>query len=286
MKNIACLFFFVISLPAFAQEQFTIYFDFDIDEADDRSEKRLDAWIAQNQGAEILKIYGYADSIGNADYNIDLSQRRAIHVQEELAAAKANFFSQGLEVKGFGETRAFSANRSSDRIVVIHYKTADLQKETLAVTQEVPVNIPPRVLTETPSPAPSSAPIHASVTEQVRVAKKGDKIILRGMNFHNNSDLPLNESHPMMKELLDIMNDNPNLKIDIQGHICCQKKETGDISLKRAKAIHRFLQLNGIKSDRLSYQSFGSTRPIYPLPEKNEEERVANRRVEIEILEQ
>lgn len=286
MKYLAGLLFFAMSLPAFAQEQFTIYFDFDIDEADDRSEKRLDAWIAQNQGAEILKIYGYADSIGNADYNIDLSQRRAVYVQKELAAAKANFFSQVLEVKGFGETRAFSANRSSDRIVVIHYRTADLKEENPPSIQKTAVNIPPKILTETPAPAPSPTPIQATVTEQVIVAKKGDKIILRGMNFHNNSDLPLNESHPMMKELLDIMNDNPNLKIDIQGHICCQKKETGDISLKRAKAIHRFLLLNGIKSNRLSYQSFGSTRPIYPLPEKNEEERVANRRVEIEIIEQ
>jgi outer membrane protein OmpA-like peptidoglycan-associated protein len=286
MKYLAGLLFFVVSMSTFAQEQFTVYFDFDIDEADYRSEKRLDAWIAQNKGAEILKIYGYADSIGNADYNIDLSQRRAVHVQEELAAAKANFFSQGLEVKGFGETRAFSANRSSDRIVVIHYRTADMKMEAPVVVQEVPVNIPPKELTETPAPNPSPTLIQPSVTEQVRVAKKGDKIILRGMNFHNNSDLPLNESHPMMKELLDIMNDNPNLKIDIQGHICCQKKETSDVSLRRAKAIHRFLQLNGIKSNRLSYQGFGSTRPIYPLPEKNEEERVANRRVEIEIIEQ
>ncbi len=95
----------------------------------------------------------------------------------------------------------------------------------------------------------------------------------------------LPESQPVLRELLIIMQINPNLKIDIQGHICCQETDVRDVAKRRAKAIYRFLQLNGIANSRISYQSFGSSRPIYPLPEKNEEEERANRRVEIEILE-
>ena len=80
------------------------------------------------------------------------------------------------------------------------------------------------------------------------------------------------------------MRDKPLLKIDIQGHICCQKNEENQISLRRAVAIYAFLIRNGIDKSRLSYKSFGSSKPIYPLPEKTEAEKVANRRVEIEII--
>jgi flagellar motor protein MotB len=35
----------------------------------------------------------------------------------------------------------------------------------------------------------------------------------------------------------------------------------------------------------MSYKGFGTTRPIYPIPEKNEIEANENRRVEIMIVE-
>ena len=41
----------------------------------------------------------------------------------------------------------------------------------------------------------------------------------------------------------------------------------------------------GISPDRMTYVGFDATQPLFPIPEKNEEERKANRRVEIMILE-
>jgi outer membrane protein OmpA-like peptidoglycan-associated protein len=80
------------------------------------------------------------------------------------------------------------------------------------------------------------------------------------------------------------MQDNPKLKIDIPGHMCCSKDRT-NLSGDRAKSVYNILVKNGIDKSRMTYRGFGSEKPIYPLPEKTEEERVANRRVEIEILE-
>jgi flagellar motor protein MotB len=57
-----------------------------------------------------------------------------------------------------------------------------------------------------------------------------------------------------------------------------------DLSTQRAKAIYSFLVANEIYPGRLSYKGFGSTQPIYSLPEKDEKERAANRRVEILIV--
>src|SRR5688572_22225440 len=101
------------------------------------------------------------------------------------------------------------------------------------------------------------------------------------------------ESRPILDELLDAMKTHPKLVIEIQGHICCENRigdgmdlETGiyNLSTARAKAIYDHLISNGIQASRVSYKGFGHSQPMYPFPERTEEERVANRRVEIKII--
>ena len=96
------------------------------------------------------------------------------------------------------------------------------------------------------------------------------------------------QSQPVLYELLCAMQENPSLKIEIQGHICCQTEGDNDLtylSTQRAKIIYNYLVRKKIDRKRLSYKGYGNTQPIYPIPEKNEEERDANRRVEILIVE-
>lgn len=80
------------------------------------------------------------------------------------------------------------------------------------------------------------------------------------------------------------MKANETLKIEIHGHICCMIDDSHQIALLRAKMVYNFLIENGINKNRLAFKSFGSAKPIYPLPERNEEERDANRRVEIMVI--
>ena len=87
-----------------------------------------------------------------------------------------------------------------------------------------------------------------------------------------------------MYELLVVMQKNATLAIEIQGHLCCMPVDRLDLSTQRAKAINNFLIANGINEKRITYRGFGSTMPIYPLPEKDETQRAANRRVEIMIV--
>jgi outer membrane protein OmpA-like peptidoglycan-associated protein len=100
-----------------------------------------------------------------------------------------------------------------------------------------------------------------------------------------NTYIVVNESRGKLYELLLVLQKNPKLKIEIQGNICCMPNDRLNLSMQRAKAIYNFLVANEINKNRLSYKGFGSTRPIYTLPEKTEEERAANRRVEVLILE-
>ncbi|WP_297333653.1 OmpA family protein [Flavobacterium sp.] len=251
MKKIFLLSAFLgACLDISAQQNFTAYFDFDIDEANKPSQKKLADWIAENPSAKVLKVYAYADTVGTPEYNIALSQRRAAYALQQLNAGKVEVVPDA-EVKGFGEEFDYAANQDENRKVVVYYENPQNEVKAFA--------------------------------KAVEAAKKGDILKLPNLNFYNNSDIILRESQPILIELLQILKDNPNLKIEIQGHICCQEVEQNDVSLRRAVAIYQFLINSGIDKDRLSYKSFGSTRPVYPLPEKNEEERVANRRVEIMI---
>jgi outer membrane protein OmpA-like peptidoglycan-associated protein len=85
---------------------------------------------------------------------------------------------------------------------------------------------------------------------------------------------------------------NPKLVIEIQGHICCVSHSgdspygaTGNgLSEERARSIYAELTGKGIEPNRVFYKGLGHSQPVYPYPEKNEEERIANRRVEIKII--
>ena len=204
----------------------------------------LSAWAAINPKAKIEKIYGYADKTGNETYNKQLSEKRVHYVYEKLKAAGMKL--DNVEQKTFGEDESTAEYHEADRKVVIYYSN--------------------------------------DLAQQVTTAKVGDKIRLDNVNFHKNSDVVLDESKPVLNELLRIMKENPKLKIQIQGHVCCMPETTAKISEKRAITVYKFLIGKGINKNRLSYTSFGNSRPIYPVPEENEEQRIANRRVEIEIV--
>ncbi len=244
MKNIVLNVLLLLPVMMLGQEKFSVYFD--VDKSKANNDEALSAWLKDNKNAEVLKVYGYTDSTGSTAYNKALSERRVAHVYSLIKSeAKAT----DAEKKGFGEDEAGSADLSRDRRVDIYYLK--------------PVS---------------------ELATQVSASKIGDKLRLPGLNFYNHSDIVLPDSQPVLYKLLDIMRENPTLKIEVQGHICCQPQEVENISVRRAKAVYDFLVKNGIAKHRLAYRGFASTQPIYPRPEKNEAERVANRRVEIEIV--
>ena len=59
---------------------------------------------------------------------------------------------------------------------------------------------------------------------------------------------------------------------------------SGWLSETRAKAVADYLIEKGIPASRLKHKGFGNLKPLVPFPEKNESDRVKNRRVEIRII--
>lgn len=138
--------------------------------------------------------------------------------------------------------------------------------------------------TENENEMSRSYDIKEVIIESKRKFKKGDRIAMNNLNFKGGTTELLPESIPLLEDLLKIMQDNPQLKIQIQGHICCISDARNEISEGRAKLIWVYLLLNEVENERVTYRDYGASRPIYFIPERNEMERKANRRVEIEIL--
>lgn len=235
---------------AYAQQKFTVYFDFDIHQTNSDSNQKLADWITKNKDAEVDRVYGFCDSVGSHDYNDKLAVRRVNSVLKTLQDNKIRL-SEEIEAKGFGKRFEQSKIQDENRKVEIYFK----KKEE-------------------------------KLSDKIAQLKVGDKLRLRNLNFYNRSGIVVPKSRAVLAELFEIMQQNPKLKIEIQGHICCQEKfDIEDISTLRCKTVYNYLIENGISVSRLSYKGFGSSQPIYKIPEKNEFERDENRRVEILILE-
>lgn len=273
-----------------AQEQFSVYFDSDKYELKKSEADRLMAWLDANRESKILAINGYTDEDGTTGYNDTLAQRRVNHVFN-FVKGKVNT-RDDFKTRSFGEQHKQSQNKAENRKVTLYY----LQKKDLARENEIlgikaepikkqPVKYPEKVYMPKPDGSKEEIVLDKELIASIDASKPGDIIRLKNINFYENSFGVLPESGPRLFELLTIMQANKNLKIKIQGHICCMEGDPRDLSTKRAKNVMMFLHKNGIDKSRLSFEGLGTSKPINPLPEKNEAERAENRRVEIMIVE-
>jgi outer membrane protein OmpA-like peptidoglycan-associated protein len=277
MKN---NFLILILLPfiCFSQKKVEVFFDFNKDIPNAISQQRFMQWIKDNKGVEVLEIQGFCDSIDDNNYNNDLANRR-IKTVSSLLKANQIAFKKNVTFTPFGKNFKQSKNQEQNRKVVVFYEAkiikTILKNDENQVLIDTTVSLSSRVELE-----------KVSLAKRFSKAKKGDIIRIQNINYQLNSEKIVSASIPLLDELHLIMLDNPKLKIDIHGHICCNPNPMDtSLSYRRAMGIFNFLHKRGIALNRLSYKGIGSFQPIYSVPERNEAERAANRRVEILIVE-
>ncbi|MSP84484.1 MAG: hypothetical protein EXR18_01460 [Flavobacteriaceae bacterium] len=245
-----------------AQEKLEVFFDYNKYDINMAANQKLVDWVAASKNIEVQKIHGFCDWKGSNHYNDTLSWNRVHSVYDFLKDRNVKIKSD-YEIKGFGKDFEQSKIQSENRKVTVVY---EIIKEVVPKTKEA-------IMLE-------------ELNATLKTSNVGDIIKLKNIYFYNNSPKLLPKSKPVLYELLCVMNDNPKLKIEIQGHICCQTVlEQYDVSSARARAVWVFLIQNKINRKRITYKGFGTTRPVHQIPEQSEQEEEDNRRVEIMIIE-
>lgn len=288
-------------MHSFCQNKLDVFFDFNQDVPNKSSQIKIYQWILDNKNAQITKVLGYCDSVDDSKYNKDLAMRR---INSILAFFKTNNvrITDKVALKSFGKDFNYSKNQSENRKVEVFYNLLKDKINDLKINKTIP---------NTPF---NSRPVRESVEEETsqnkeydivevldmetlveeersilalkfNKAKVGDLIRINNINFNFNSEKVMDQSFPLLDELIDIMLSNPTLIIEIHGHICCNPNPNDTkLSYRRALVILKYLTKNGIEVNRLAFKGYGSNNPIYKVPERNEKERAANRRVEILII--
>ena len=123
----------------------------------------------------------------------------------------------------------------------------------------------------------------------------GKKMNIPNLIFYPGEHKLYEGSYNELKNIAKILNENPTIEIQINGHVCCLQKDqtdgydteskTWNLSEKRAEVVYKYFVENGVNPSRLIYKGLGGTQKIIQ-NEQTEEHRVMNRRVEIIVIKQ
>lgn len=279
-------------VAVFSQQQFSVYFDSDKFDPSAKEILRLTSWIAANNKAKIVGVHGFTDEDGTSGYNDTLAQKR-INTIMSLVRGKVNT-RDDFKTRSFGELHQLSKIKAQNRKVTLFYleeKDLPRENEILGIKEKPKpapapkvTDYPEKMVFENPDGSKTAYQMDVAFMKQVSTAQVGEKLKIDNLNFQVNTYIVVPASRAKMYELLTVLKSNPGMEIEIHGHLCCMPVDRLDLSTQRAKAIKNFLVSNGIDASRLSYKGFGSSQPIFPIPEKDETQRAANRRVEILIV--
>ncbi len=110
------------------------------------------------------------------------------------------------------------------------------------------------------------------------------KLELRNVFFETNSFALGQASHTELNTLVQLLSNNPGLKVEIGGHTDNVGNATDNqkLSANRATAVKEYLVKNGINATRLSAKGYGSTQPL--AANDTEAGRAQNRRTEVKVV--
>ena len=108
-------------------------------------------------------------------------------------------------------------------------------------------------------------------------------LVLKNILFETNSFTLDPSSYTELDKVVQLMKDNPTLKILIKGHTDNVGTAASNLLLSnnRAKAVVAYLTSKGVAATRLAFKGYGATQPV--ADNKTEEGKARNRRTEMAV---
>lgn len=127
-------------------------------------------------------------------------------------------------------------------------------------------------------------PDTTTVSQTETTPQTGDVIVLHDIYFNTDESTLLPQSYNELQKLLELLNQNPGIKIEIGGHTDNQGSISHNekLSERRALAVRQYLEQKHIDPKRLTHKGYGESQPL--APNTNDVNRALNRRVTITIL--
>ncbi|MEZ5015777.1 MAG: OmpA family protein [Flavipsychrobacter sp.] len=274
---------FIHSYSINAQDTIRLYYHLDDPKLNTVSTHQLDSLVYHRiieDGKKII-IVGYADYLGSSSYNALLSKKRANSVKQHLLNIGLNTKNIVL-CEGKGEIprdNEVPEGFAPDRRVDVVLNSEKAQPIVVKKASIKPVDIKPST--------------ENTIKDQLKDVAVGETFVLKNIYFYAGRHTVRESSLEELGLLYEALEANPNIHVQIEGHVCCIRPTAPDaldegtfelaLSVNRAKAIYHYLIAEGIEKERLKYVGFGKRRPAVA-EEKTPEDANKNRRVEIRVL--
>lgn len=229
------------------------YFALDEAEVSPQAQRRLDSLLGRFPWpvVRMVQLEGHTDSLAGTDYNMALSKRRVVELLKYMVGTGLD--PRKVQTGYYGEERprylSDTLRDKNRRVELLLY----VDKQRL--------------------PSPEKKLIDYTF-------KEGENLRIPNLQFVGNQAVPTWQSMAVLYELVAVMRRYPDLKIELQGHVCCSGDQ--QLSEARARMVYHFLLDHGVSAKRLEYKGFSNTRPLYK--EIDERTEALNRRVEIKVL--
>ena len=119
---------------------------------------------------------------------------------------------------------------------------------------------------------------------EVNEAKEGSSFVINNIYYNTNSADLKQESFIVLEAFAEYLNENPNIKIEIQGHTdnVGAAKANEALSANRAYTVKAYLEEKGVDGKRITAKGYGPNKPI--AENSTEEGKAKNRRTEFLII--
>ncbi|MBL7788406.1 MAG: PorV/PorQ family protein [Chitinophagales bacterium] len=247
-------------------------------------------------------IEGHTDNDGTPENNMRLSKLRAKTVARYLTEFKG-IPEVNMKVEWYGETKPVADNSTEEgkqrnRRVEVKVLDAKLENLSRAVstpastvpkkveTKTVPAPTAPKV--ETPTPKKEITTPTSNIETSSDVPKKAPQDELNenanSITFKPGTDSLNRSGKRAITNVVNVLKDNPNLKIKIEAHTDNGKYALSnqELSEKMAKVVKDMLVQQGIDASRITVEALGDSKP----KETNDSDigRKNNRRIELKIV--